>query len=315
VERLLRAGVSRPLPGAFAAALVALLLWLASGASAAASAAAAMLAAAAFLAGGRTLDGAGARARREAESARLEADLARAEARRTREEAESARAERDDLQRTLAHDLRSPLGAIVNFTSVLEEDQRGRLDAEAMGILARIRRAAESGLQLADGLARLAQVSRAPLHPERVDVEPLVREVFARLAGGTPRVELSLAELPPAHADRALLREAFTELLGNALKFSSHPEKGQIGVGGGRTPEGGVVYCVADDGVGFEPGSAPRLFHAFERLHHRDAFPGAGVGLAVVRRVAERHGGSVWAEGDLERGARFFLALPGGGER
>lgn len=300
MKRLLPTRISRPSLGVLVAALGAALC-LGAGGSAAASVGAAALAAGAFFAGARSGAGAVAQARREAEGARLEAAR--------------AREERDELQRTLAHDLRSPLGAIVNFTAVLEEDQRGRLDAEAMGIVARIRRAAESGLRLADGLARLTKVSREAFHPERVEVEPLVREVFADLAGGPPRVELSVGELPPAQADRALLREAFAELLGNALKFSSHPEKGQIGVGGRRTPEGGVVYWVADDGVGFDPGSASRLFRPFERLHPRDAFPGAGVGLAVVRRIAERHGGSVWAEGDPERGARFFLALSQGGER
>jgi light-regulated signal transduction histidine kinase (bacteriophytochrome) len=153
-------------------------------------------------------------------------------------------------------------------------------------------------------------VSRSPLYREQVDVEALVREAFAELGTATQRVALSVAALPTVLADRALLREAFAELLGNAVKFSGQRDKAQVGVGGRETPEGDVVYWVADDGVGFDPASASRLFHAFERLHARDAFPGVGVGLAVVRRVAERHGGTAWAEGDPERGARIFLSLP-----
>jgi len=272
--------------------------WTAGWARAAVWAAAAT-AAAAFLAGARL----GRRERGAAEAPALEA--ARLDAARAREE-------RDDLERTLAHDLRSPLGAIVNFASVLQEDFRARLDPEALGIVARIRRAAESGLRLADGLARLANVSRKAFLPEPVDVEALVREAFDAAPGGQ-RVELSVAPLPPAVADRALLAEAFSELLRNAVKFSAQREKPHIAVGGRRAAGGGVVYWVADDGVGFAPGESPRLFRALHRLHPRDEFPGAGVGLAVVRRVAERHGGSVWAEGDLERGARFFLALPAEG--
>ena len=260
---------------------------------------AAATAGASFLAGARL----GRRERGEAEAHALEAG---------RLDATRAREERDDLERTLAHDLRSPLGAIVSFASVLQEDFRARLDPEALGIVARIRRAAESGLRLAEGLARLTNVSREAFLPEPLDVEALVREAFGAVEGGQ-RVELSVAPLPPAVADRALLSAAFAELLRNAVKFSAQREKPHIGVGGRREAGGGGVYWVADDGVGFASGESARLFRAFHRLHPSDEFPGAGVGLAVVRRVAERHGGSVWAEGDLERGARFFLALPAEG--
>jgi signal transduction histidine kinase len=220
-----------------------------------------------------------------------------------------AREERDQLQSTLAHDLRSPLGAIVNFASVLEEDHRDRLDPEARGVVARMRRAAENALRLADGLSRLTRVSRQPATRQRVEIEPLVREAFASIAPGRP-VELSIGELPPAFADRALLAEAFGELLENAVKFSGHREKPRIAVGGRREADGRLVYWVADDGVGFPPEAGERLFRAFERLHGRDAFPGAGIGLAVVQRALERLDGAVWAEGDPERGARFFLSLP-----
>jgi|GEM_PF-3551037 len=232
-------------------------------------------------------------------------EVARLEAARTRED-------RDALQRTLAHDLRSPLGAIVNFVSVLEEDHSERMGSEARGIVARIRRAAESGLRLADGLSRLSKVSRETVRLETVDVEKLVREVFEQLAPPPRSAELSLVDVPPATADRALLREAFGELIGNALKFSGRREKAHIAAGGRREADGTTVYWVADDGVGFEAAHAARLFRPFERLHSRDEFPGAGIGLAVVKRVAERHGGSVWAEGDPEHGARFYLSLPSG---
>lgn len=272
----------------------------AAGAPAPAAALAAAAAGGALLAGGR-LGRRGAGRGDVPEASDLEA---------ARRDAARARDERDDLQRTLAHDLRSPLGAIVNFVSVLEEDHRARLDPEALGIVARIRRSAEAGLRLADGLARLTNVSHAELRAELVDVEALVREMFDGLEGGD-RVELSLGELPPVVADPALLRQAFSELLRNGVKFSAQREKARIGVGGRRAPDGGSVYWVADDGIGFPPEESPRLFRAFQRLHPSGEFPGAGAGLAVVRRVAERHGGSAWAESGPEGGgARFFLALP-----
>jgi light-regulated signal transduction histidine kinase (bacteriophytochrome) len=226
-----------------------------------------------------------------------------------RGEAALARRDGEDLQRSVAHDLRSPLGAILNFVSVLEEDHADRLGDDASAILARVRRAAVSGLVLLDGLSRLSRVSGEPLVPERVDVEGIVRGVFEGLSGGSG-VELTVTSLPPAFADPALLRAAFSELLANAIKFSSHREKAHVVVGGRLEPGDVALYWVVDEGVGFDPRFASRLFGAFERLHSRDEYPGAGVGLAIVRRVAERHRGAAWAEGDPDRGARFFISVP-----
>lgn len=226
--------------------------------------------------------------------------------------ATGASAEAESELRSFSHDLRSPLGAVVNFASVLEQDHGEQLEDEARRLLARIRRAAHSALALLEGYTRLARAAREPLRPERVDAEGLAREAFASLPPALRPVELSLGSLPPAFADPALLRACFAELLANAAKFSGGREKAQVAVGGRREPDGSVVYWVADDGVGFDPRFTARLFRAFERLHARDEFPGAGVGLAIVRQAAERHGGRVWAEGEPGRGARFYLALPAG---
>jgi two-component system sensor kinase len=226
-----------------------------------------------------------------------------------RGEAASARRDGDALQRSVAHDLRSPLGAILNYVSVLEEDYPDRLGDEARAILVRVRRAAQSGLVLLDGLSRLSRVSRDPFAPERVDVENVVRTAFEELPGRSG-VELTVTSLPAAFADPALLRAAFSELLANAIKFSSHREKAHVGVNGRLGPGGTALYWVVDEGVGFDPRFASRLFGVFERLHSRDEYPGAGVGLAIVRRIAERHRGAVWAEGDPDRGARFFISVP-----
>jgi len=223
-----------------------------------------------------------------------------------------ANAEEESVLRSFNHDLRSPLGAVVNFASVLEQDHGKELDDDARRLLARIRRAAHSALALLEGFTRLSRAAREPLRPERVDAEGLAREAFASLPPALRPAELSLGALPAAFADPALLRACFAELLANAAKFSGGREKAQLAVGGRREPDGGVVYWVADEGVGFDPRFAGRLFRAFERLHARDEFPGAGVGLAIVRQAAERHGGRVWAEGEPGGGARFYLALPAG---
>jgi signal transduction histidine kinase len=222
--------------------------------------------------------------------------------------------EQDGVLRSVTHDLRSPLGAIMNFASVLEHDVGGQLDPEARGLLLRIRRAAHSALELLDGLARLTRSAREPLHKVPVDADALARDAFVGLPAALREVELSLGPLPATVADPALLRACFAELLANAAKFSRGSEKPRVSVGGRREPDGSVVYWVADEGVGFDPRFASRLFRAFERLHSRDEFPGAGVGLAIVRQVAERHGGRAWAEGEPGSGARFSFSLPPGVE-
>jgi signal transduction histidine kinase len=227
-----------------------------------------------------------------------------------RRELEDVRGELDEIHSSVSHDLRSPIGAALNFLSVLEEDHGAQLDADGRRILARVRRSADSALTLLDGLARLARVGRKKLEPRRVEVDALVRAAFAAVRPSDRAVELTVVEpLPPVTGDPELLRIAFTELLSNAVQFTAGREKASITVGARRDGDTNE-YWVADDGVGFDPRFAGKLFRVFERLHSREEFPGAGAGLAVVRRVAERHGGRVRAEAEPEHGATFLLSLP-----
>jgi chemotaxis family two-component system sensor kinase Cph1 len=227
-----------------------------------------------------------------------------------REELAACREDTDALQRSVSHDLRSPIGAVLNFATVLELDHGDDLGPEGRSIVHRIRRSAESGLVLLDALSRLSRVSRAPLRAAPLDVDAVVRQAFAELGETGARVELAIGTLPPVVADADLLRTAFRELLTNAVKFTSGRMKPQVAVAGRRETDGHVTYWVADDGIGFDMRFGGKLFRAFERLHSRDEFPGAGAGLAIVRKIAERHGGRVWAEADVGAGARFFLSLP-----
>jgi signal transduction histidine kinase len=210
-----------------------------------------------------------------------------------------------------SHELRSPIGAISQYVSVLEEDHADRMDQGARAILARVRASARSALDVLDGLSRLSRIGRQALRPGRVDVEAVARDAFERIRPAGRRSALSIEKLPPAWGDAALLDAAFGELLANAVKFSSG-ESPRIVVDARCAPAGMITYRVTDDGVGFEQHFVGRLFEPFERLHSRNDFPGAGLGLALVRRVAERHGGSVAAEARPEGGARFSLILPDG---
>jgi light-regulated signal transduction histidine kinase (bacteriophytochrome) len=227
-----------------------------------------------------------------------------------RRELEDVRGELDEIHSSVSHDLRSPIGAALNFLSVLEEDHGAQLDAEGRSILARVRRSADSALTLLDGLARLARVGRKAMDPRSVDVDALVRAAFAAVRPAGRAVELTVVgTLPRVTGDPELLRIAFTELLANAIQFTAGREKATLTVGA-RHAGDSLEYWVADDGVGFDERFAGKLFRVFERLHSREEFPGAGAGLAVVRRVAERHGGRVRAEAEPEHGATFLLSLP-----
>jgi len=293
--------------GTFGAISLGIGAWLLSAPGRDGALGAAALAAGSFALGGLLVSRARVRtvARSPAGPTRTDRELAA-----LRRRLAEARDELDAFNFSVSHDLRSPIGAVMNFASVLEEDYGGELDAEARDMLARIRRSAESALAMLDGLLRFSRVARQPLRREPLDVEALVRDAYRSVARPEQPADLAVRTLPPVVADRQLLRAAFEELLANALKFGAGDERARVSVEGRREEDGTIVYCVADEGVGFDPRWSGKLFGVFERLHSRDEYPGAGLGLAVVRRIVERHGGRVWAESRAEHGARFFLALP-----
>jgi len=213
---------------------------------------------------------------------------------------------------SVSHDLRSPLGAILNFATILEEDYHDRpLDTEGVAVLARIRRSASRATALLEDLLQLSRAGRAALNPETVDMAALARETFAqvRAAEDDADVELLVGPLPEAVGDRSLLGDVLANLFSNALKYSRGREKRRIALSG-RIENDECIYEVADNGQGFDMRFVDKVFGLFERLHSDEEVEGTGIGLAMVERIVKRHGGRVWADGQPGEGARFSFALP-----
>jgi signal transduction histidine kinase len=230
------------------------------------------------------------------------------------EELEQAVEELETFNTSVSHDLRSPLGAILNFAAILEEDYGDRpLDAEGRALLARIRRSATRATNLLEDLLQISRAGRSALSFERVDMTALAKESFAQARAaegeGGDDVELVLEPLPDAVGDRSLLGEVFGNLFANALKYSRGRDKRRV-TATGESDGGACAYHVADNGQGFDMRFADKLFRPFERLHRDEAIDGTGVGLAIVARIVKRHGGRVWAEGRPGEGARFSFTIP-----
>jgi signal transduction histidine kinase len=227
-------------------------------------------------------------------------------------ELEDAISELEAFNYSVSHDLRSPLGAIMNFATILEEDYRERpLDADGVEILARIRRSALRATALLEDLLQLSQAGRAALTLERVDMTSLARDTFAqvRAAEDDADIDFVVHPLPDAVGDRTLLGNVFANLFSNALKYSRACDRRRIAVSG-RNDGSECIYEVADNGQGFDMRFVEKLFGLFERLHSAEDVEGTGLGLALVARIVKRHGGRVWAEGKPGEGARFGFALP-----
>lgn len=255
--------------------------------------------------------------RRQADDAvrRLNADL---EARVTRRTAalEAALQELQEINYSVSHDLRTPLRAINGFAGLLVREYGNRLDPEARRMLDVVRASAENMAHLIDDILAFSQVGRVAMTRRHVDMTALAQQAWqARQAGMARRaIEFCVRPLPPASGDQVLLREVFARLLDNAIKFTRDAHPAVIEVAG-RTEASEHVYTVRDNGIGFDMCFAGKLFGVFQRLHPEQAYEGTGIGLAVVKRIVERHGGRVWAEGKPGGGAAFHFTLPATGRR
>lgn len=248
--------------------------------------------------------------RRLAESlAALNRDLERRVAARTTELQEANR-ELEAFTSSVSHDLRAPLRAIQGFARMLAEDQAKDLDAEGRRRVDVIVERAHGMGELIDDLLDLSRAGRAAMRRDPVDMNALVRRVVAELtAAGDGKAVVDVGDLPPAVGDPSLLRQVAINLVGNAIKYSGKRPDPRIEIGG-RPDDGENVYWVKDNGVGFDMRYASKLFGVFQRLHDRSEFDGTGVGLALAKRILERHGGRLWAEAVEGRGATFSFSLP-----
>ena len=217
--------------------------------------------------------------------------------------------ELESFSYSVSHDLRAPLRAIVGFVQILEEDHGASLDAEARRSLERVKANATRMGQLIDDLLSFAQIGRVPLTLQRVDLNHLARTVAEEaLATADRPIELVIEPLPPCLGEPVLLKQVFTNLLSNAVKFTARTERPAITIGAITNAE--TAYYVRDNGAGFDERFAEKLFGVFQRLHRTVEFEGTGVGLAIVQRIINRHGGRVWAEGKVNEGATFYFTLP-----
>jgi len=211
---------------------------------------------------------------------------------------------------SVSHDLRAPLRSIDGFSQALLEDYGERLDAQGQDYLRRVRLASQRMGQLIDDLLNLSRLTRSEMHYEEVDLSALAREVATRLQESQLEREVAwvIADGLSARGDAHLLSIMLENLLSNAWKFTGKQPHPRIEVGT-LDVEGSVTYFVRDNGAGFDMAYADKLFQAFQRLHQADEFEGTGVGLATVQRIVHRHGGRIWAEGEVGKGATFYFTL------
>ncbi len=220
--------------------------------------------------------------------------------------------ELEAFTQSVSHDLRTPLRLTNKIAHLLLEEHGDQLPAGAAEKARMILDGTREMGKLIEDLLTFSRVSREPMRKRRVDVRRLAREALEELRDQQKGrdVEVVIDELPPCRADRALLKQVFLNLLANALKFTRLRERAKIRVGFTET-DGETVYCICDNGVGFDMSHSESIFLAFHRLHKAHHFEGSGVGLALVKRIIERHGGRIWAESIKECGATFYFALPG----
>jgi light-regulated signal transduction histidine kinase (bacteriophytochrome) len=224
-------------------------------------------------------------------------------------ELERVRGEMRSFSYSVSHDLRAPLRAIEGFARIISEDYAQTLDEDGRKFIQHVLQNAQIMSGLIEGLLSYHRLNERPMSKTQVNMTQLAEEVAGALPKPAKDAEIKIGKLPTIRADPALMRIAWEQLISNALKFSKRSSSPMIEVGA-EERDGEHVIWVKDNGIGFDMRYANKLFQMFQKLQKEPDFEGHGVGLALVRRVAEKHNGRTWAEASPDKGATFYFAVP-----
>jgi light-regulated signal transduction histidine kinase (bacteriophytochrome) len=234
------------------------------------------------------------------------------ELRKTNDDLQSVNKELEAFAYSVSHDLRAPLRHIAGFTELLQKYSDPVLDDRSRDQIGMILNAANHMDRLVEDLLAFSRIGRAETHTTTIHLEQLVKEVVSEIAPDTQgrNIVWHIGSLPVCSGDPSMLRLVFANLVSNAVKFTRTREQAEIDIGSLKHGPDELVVFVKDNGVGFDMKHKDKLFGVFQRLHSQKAFEGTGIGLATVQRIIHRHGGRVWAEGSVNNGATFYVALP-----
>ena len=225
---------------------------------------------------------------------------------------QAANRELETFSYSVSHDLRAPLRHVMSCVELLQKDGGPSLSEKNLGRLAMISQSAKQMGDLIDDLLAFSRIGQSEMQKADVNLDELVRETLADFQAETKgrNIAWKIHPLPAVRADRALLRMVLVNLISNALKFTGTRAEARIEIGCASGGDGETVIFIRDNGAGFDPRYAGKLFGVFQRLHSRDEFEGTGIGLANVQRIIQRHGGRAWAEGVVDGGATFYFSIP-----
>jgi PAS domain S-box-containing protein len=224
---------------------------------------------------------------------------------------QDANREMESFSYSVSHDLRAPLRAIDGYSRMILRIHKDKLDEDALGKFNVIMDSTQMMGQLIDDLLALSHLGKTQLSVARLDMGVMIREVWEEIRAANPgrNLKLTIGAIPPAAGDRGLIRQILVNLLSNAVKFTRHRPEALIKVDG-QLKDAECIYTVGDNGVGFDMQYHDKMFGVFQRLHSHQDFEGTGVGLSIVERIVHRHGGRIWAEGEVDKGATFYFTLP-----